>query len=146
MTRSSNATHADVWSNVVVAATNSSEPVFPGDAVEAGTHVNGVGSFTPEMREVDADFIARAEVFVDSRSAAMEEAGELIQTIRQGVVGEDHIRAELGEIVRGLHPGRSSPKAVTYFKSVGVAVQDLVVAGHVLAEAREKGLGTTVEL
>lgn len=132
--------------DVVVAATDSPSPVFPGRSVEPGTHVNGVGSFTPRMREVDGDLVARATVVVDSRESARAEAGDLVAAVEEGRIGWDHVRAELGEIVSGARAGRTTPHEVTFFKSVGSAVQDAVVARRVLDEARRLGLGTSVEL
>lgn len=139
-------TQALAGADVVVAATDSPVPVFPGGAVEPGTHVNGVGSFTPEMREVDAELIRRATVVVDHRDGVWAEAGDLIGAVLDGVVHRDHVRADLGEVVRGLHPGRSSPDEVTFFKSVGNAVQDVAVAAEALRRAEDTGLGSVVDL
>lgn len=132
--------------DVVVAATDSPTPVFDGESVEPGTHVNGIGSFTPEMQEVDAALVRRATVVVDDRDAAGEEAGDLIAAVREGSFRMEEIHAELGELVNGTRPGRTSPEEVTFFKSVGTAVQDLAVAGRALAEAEAKGLGREVPL
>jgi ornithine cyclodeaminase/alanine dehydrogenase-like protein (mu-crystallin family) len=98
------------------------------------------------MVEVDETAVLRATVVVDSRAAAWEEAGELIVLRNKGVMNEDHIAAELGEIVTGQKPGRSSPEQVTFFKSVGVAVQDVVAARIALQNANEQNLGTVVEM
>ncbi|RME51894.1 MAG: ornithine cyclodeaminase [Caldilineae bacterium] len=127
--------HADI----VIAATTSSTPVFDGHDLQPGTHVTGVGSFTPQMQEVDAVTVRRARVVVDSREACMAEAGDLI------IPGAE-IDAELGEIVNGEQPGRRSEEEITFFKSVGVAVQDAAAAAAVLAQAEARGLGTVVEL
>ncbi len=132
--------------DVVVTATTSRTPVFPGALVEPGAHVTGVGSYTPEMREVDADLIRRARVVVDQREAVLAEAGDLIGPISEGLVDEGVIAAELGEVVAGLRPGRQSPDQITFFKSVGIAVQDVTVATEVLEAAERRGLGTLVEL
>jgi len=131
--------------DVVVAATTSSTPVFPGAAVGPGTHVNGVGSYTPDMREVDADLVRRARVVVDAREAALEEAGDLIAPHRAGDIDIGALD-ELGEIVLGRARGRADPDEVTFFKSVGSAAQDMVVAARVLDRAREERRGTVVEL
>jgi len=131
---------------VVVAATDSAEPVFPGAAVEPGTHVTGVGSFTPEMQEVDETLLRRARIFVDEREAALEEAGELIQALRSGVLEPGDIVGEIGAVASGGLAGRTTPEEITYFKSVGNAVQDVAVARRVLEVAEERGLGTTVRL
>lgn len=124
---------------IVIAATTSSTPVFDGHDLRAGTHVTGVGSFTPQMQEVDATTVRRARVVVDSRAACLEEAGDLI-------IPGAKIEAELGEIVNGTKPGRQSEKEITFFKSVGVAVQDAAAAAAVLAQAEARGLGRLVEL
>ena len=132
--------------DVVCTATTSRTPVFPAEAVGPGTHVNGIGSYTPEMQEVAPELVARARVVVDARAAALEEAGDLIVPLREGRFGEDHIAAELGEIVAGEAPGRLDDDEVTFFKSVGNAVQDVAVAARVLAAAEARGLGRTVPL
>lgn len=135
-----------VGADIVVAATDSSTPVFPGRAVEEGAHVNGVGSYTTEMREVDTELVRRATVFVDDRAAALAEAGDVVGPMRDGAVGSDVIAAELGELVRGGHAGRRTSEEITFFKSVGVAVQDVVVAGRVLERAKALGLGSVLDL
>lgn len=132
--------------DVICAATTSAEPVFPGSAVDPGTHVNGVGSFKPTMQEVDVDLLLRARVVVDARDAALEEAGDLVIPIRDGLFGEDHIAAEIGEILAEKAAGRSSPDEITYFKSVGNAVQDMAVAQLALRQARSQGLGKDIEM
>jgi alanine dehydrogenase len=139
-------TEAVRGADVICAATTSTTPVFPGTAVEPGTHVNGVGSFKPTMQEVDAQLLSGALVVVDARDAALEEAGDLIIPIREGVFGADHVAAELGEILAGRAPGRTSPDQVTYFKSVGNAVQDVAVGLLAVREAEARGLGATIEL
>ena len=131
---------------IVIAATDSSVPVFPGDLIEPGTHVNAVGSFEPHTREVDGEFVARAKVVVDSAEAALVEAGDLIIPIREGLFRSEDIHAELGDLVRGLRKGRESASEVTFFKSVGSAAQDVAVAGRVVRRALSLGLGTVVEL
>lgn len=131
--------------HVIVAATDSRAPVFPGDAVEPGAHVNGIGSYTPEMREVDVELVARARLVVDSRESALAEAGDLIHPLRQGRIREADL-TELGEVVRGERPGRSSPEEVTFFKSVGSAAQDAALAGAAVRAAERDDLGTVVEL
>lgn len=132
--------------DVVVAATDSAIPVFPGERVPAGAHVNGVGSFTREMREVDGALVARATVVVDDRDAALREAGDLIQALEEGTIGEDDVRTTLGDLVLGRRPGRTRGDEITFFKSVGVAVQDVAVAACALRRARERGVGRRVEL
>ena len=132
--------------HVLVAATSSSKPVFPGAAVEAGTHVNGIGSYTPEMQEVDEALVARAHVVLDTREGALAEAGDLLIPLRKGLIREQDIRTELGEVTLGLRPGRTTEEEITFFKSVGNAAFDLAVGARALAEAERTGAGTTVDL
>ena len=115
--------------NIVVAATDSSSPVFAGRDVEPGAHVNGVGSYRPDMQEVDAALVGRATVVVDERNAVLEEAGDLIVPIRAGEFSAEEIHAEIGEVAAGDAPGRTDPGGVTFFKSVGNVVQDLAGGG-----------------
>jgi ornithine cyclodeaminase len=124
--------------DVVTCATTATEPVLRSDWVRPGTHVDLVGGFTRGMREADDALIARASVFVDTRTGALAEAGDLVQPIERGVVSRDHVRAELAELVRGEHPGRQASDEVTLFKSVGTALEDLCAAERV---AERAGLG-----
>jgi ornithine cyclodeaminase len=132
--------------DVVIAATSSATPVFPGALVEPGTHVTGVGSFTPGMREVDTDLIRRARVIVDQREAILEEAGDIVGPIRDGAVDASVMEAEIGELVLGRAAGRTNEDEITFFKSVGNAVQDVTVAARVLEVAEREGLGVLAEL
>ncbi len=132
--------------DVICTATTSSTPVFDDADVRPGTHINGVGAYTPQMQEVPAETVARAKVVIDHREASLAEAGDLIIPLQQGLIAEDHIWAELGEIVAGLKPGRTDPEEITFFKSVGVAVQDVAAAAAVLEAAKQQGLGVEVPL
>ena len=126
--------------DIVLCATTSTTPLFDGNALQPGTHITAVGTFVPEKREVDTTTISRADrIVVDSREACLEEAGDLI-------IPNAHIDAEIGEIVNGDKPGRQSDDEITFFKSVGVAVQDAVAGAAVLAAAEEQGLGIVVEM
>ncbi len=125
--------------DIVIAATTSKSPVFNGDDLEPGTHVTGVGSFTPQMQEIDEKTVRRARVVVDSKEACMAEAGDII-------LSRASIESEIGEIVNGKKPGRRDDEEITFFKSVGLAVQDAAAAAAVLKAANEKGLGIMVEL
>jgi len=122
--------------DIVICATTSATPLFDGNALPLGAHVTAVGTFVPEKREVDTVTIRRAHrIVVDSREDCLAEAGDLI-------IPNARIDAEIGEIINGDKPGRQSDDEITFFKSVGVAVQDAVAAAAVLAEAETKGLGT----
>jgi ornithine cyclodeaminase len=130
--------------HVVVTATSSRAPLFPGEAVEHGTHVNAIGAFTPRMRELDAALLRQARIVVDHRPAAQAEAGDLLLAAQEGALPADAHYPELGELVNGTAVGRTSADDITCFKSVGVAAQDIVVASYVLGEALRLGLGTEV--
>jgi ornithine cyclodeaminase len=131
--------------DIICAATTSHTPVFDGRNMKPGAHVNGVGSFTPAMQEIDWETIRRSLVVVDSREAALEEAGELIAPLNDGRMSADHIHAELGEIIAGQKPGRTSAEQITFFKSVGVAVQDAAAARIVLQNGQRQNVGMLLE-
>jgi ornithine cyclodeaminase len=131
--------------DVVCAATTSSTPVFDGNLLTPGAHVNGVGSFTLEMRELDRVTVSRSSVFVDSVASALAEAGDLVIAEREGATTRDSW-TELGLVVSGRMPGRRTDSEVTLFKSVGHAVQDVAAAVAAVNAARERGLGRVVEL
>jgi ornithine cyclodeaminase len=132
--------------DIVVTATTSSRPVFDGKLLKEGMHINAIGAFKPEMQEVDEETICRARIFVDSVEACLEEAGDLIIPLKRGLIQKTDILAELGEVAAGRKKGRSSPREITYFKSVGNAVQDVSVAQAIYDRARGKNLGQEVEL
>jgi ornithine cyclodeaminase/alanine dehydrogenase-like protein (mu-crystallin family) len=132
--------------DIICAATPSASPVFADADLKAGVHINGVGSYHPTVQEVPAETVLRARMVVDHRESALAEAGDLLVPIRQGRCSADRITAELGEIFSGAKPGRANDQEITFYKSVGVAIQDLVAATHILANARRLGLGTTVQL
>jgi len=133
--------HADI----ICTATTSNKDVFNDSDLKLGVHINAVGAYTPDMQEVPADTVVRSLFVVDEREASLAEAGDLIQAIQSGRINEDHIHAELGEIILGKKPGRTSASQITLFKSVGNAVQDAVAARLALQHAKEMGLGTSVE-
>jgi len=133
--------------DIIVTATTSRTPVFSGELVRPGTHINAIGSFTPEMQEMGEDTLLRVtKIVVDSWEAASEEAGDLIVPLRRGTLTKDDVYGELGEIVLGNKPGREREDEITYFKSVGLAIQDVAVAALVYRRAREKGVGTALTL
>ncbi|MEM5584951.1 ornithine cyclodeaminase family protein [Roseibium sp. AS2] len=117
--------------DIISSATMSSVPLIKGDFVSPGTHVDLVGAFKPSMRESDDTLIGRAEIYVDTRDGCLSEGGDIVQPMRSGVITGEDIRADLYDLCRGDHAGRSSEDAVTLFKSVGAALEDL--AGAILA-------------
>jgi ornithine cyclodeaminase/alanine dehydrogenase-like protein (mu-crystallin family) len=132
--------------DVVCCATASPSPLFADADVRPGTHINGIGSYRPTMREVPAATVARARVVVDERRAAWAEAGDLVMARDEGLIDESHVVAELGELVAGHIAGRTDDWQVTFFKSVGNAVQDIAVAQLAYTQAQKLALGTEVRL
>ena len=132
--------------DIICCATTSTTPVFDDQHLKSGVHINGVGSFTPEMQEIPPETVQRAALFVDSREAALSEGGDIIQPIEAGHFDAGHIQAELGEIVLGYKLGRAGADQITFFKSVGNAVQDAAAAQLALHNAQEMGLGQNVPL
>jgi ornithine cyclodeaminase/alanine dehydrogenase-like protein (mu-crystallin family) len=118
--------------DIVSTATTSAVPVFRDGDLKPGVHINAVGSYKPHVREVPGETVRRAGLFVDERRTCLEEAGDIIIPLREGAIDEGHIRAEIGEVLAGLRPGRRSDDEITVFKSVGNAVEDLAVAALVL--------------
>jgi ornithine cyclodeaminase len=125
--------------DIVLTATTSPVPLFDGNDLRPGTHITGIGTFTPDKREVDEVAVGRARLIVDSREACLEEAGDII-------IPNAPIDAELGEVLNGDRAGRENDEQITFFKSVGIAVQDTMAAALVFAAAKEQGLGTEVDL
>ncbi len=115
-------------SDVICTCTTAREPLFDGNWLRPGTHLNLVGAFQPETREVDDTTVRRSRVVVDTYDGAMEEAGDLLMPIKNGSVERSHIVADLHEIASGKKPGRTNPDQITLFKSVGCALEDLVTA------------------
>ena len=132
--------------DVITAVTTSKKPVFDGRLVKEGAHINGVGAYTPDMQELDEYLVKRVDrVFVDSKEAVLSEAGDFIIPMKRGTIGSNRINGELGEVISGKIPGRQSEKEMTLFKTVGIAVEDVVVAAEVYRRALSVGLGTKLE-
>ena len=132
--------------DLVCTVTSSREPVLEGEWLSPGAHLNVVGASVAAAREVDTAAILRSACFVDRRESALREAGDLVIPMREGAVAESHIRAELGEVLEGASPGRSSLEEITLFKSVGLAVEDLAAADIVYRRARGESGVPRVEI
>jgi len=132
--------------DVICVATTSPVPVFEDTHLKSGVHINGVGSYTPQMQEIPEKTILRARVVVDSVSASLEEAGDLIIPLKKGLMNESHILGELGRVALGLLTVRESEEDITFFKSVGLAIQDVAVAELALRRAEELRLGMDIIL
>jgi len=132
---------------VVVTATSSSDPVLRREWLATGAHVNAIGASAPMSRELDTATVAGCSLFADSRESLVNEAGDYQLAVREGAIpGPEWIRAELGEVVAGLHPGRTDPAELTVFRGLGLAIEDLAAAEHVVDRARRQGAGVEVRL
>jgi ornithine cyclodeaminase/alanine dehydrogenase-like protein (mu-crystallin family) len=132
--------------DIVCTATSSGQPVVADADLAKGAHVNAVGAYRSDTREIPGEAVGRATLVVDSREACLAEAGELVMAMREGHLDPEASPAEIGEVLAGSRPGRTDDAELTIFKSVGNAVQDLAVAGVILEEAWRLELGTLVEL
>jgi len=132
--------------DIVCTASSSSTPLFDGSLVRPGTHINGIGSHSPNARELDTAIIQRSKVVADSLEACLKEAGDIMIPLHEGAISQAHIHAELGEIVLGRKPARANPQEITLFKSNGLAIQDAATAKLVYDRARQSGIGQDVVL
>jgi len=131
--------------DIICCATISETPVFDNRDLLPGVHINAVGSYKPHVQEVPEEMVLRSRLFVDHRLSALEETGDLIIPIKKGLMTEDHIVAEIGEVAAGKIQARTSDEEITFFKSVGVAVQDLAAAAVILKQAEELNIGSIAE-
>jgi len=131
--------------DVIVTATTAREPVIRREWISVGTHVNAVGTFSFNAREIDTATMVEARLFVDRRESALNEAGDYLIAAKEGAIGPEHIRAELGDILIGVHPGRRSADEITLFKSLGLGIEDLAAAAHVYQKAYDQHRGTQAE-
>lgn len=132
--------------DVVTCATTSPAPVVFGADLRPGTHVDAVGAFRPDTREVDTETVRRARVVVDTWAGALEEAGDVRIPLGEGAIAREHLAAELADLVTGAHQGRRAPDEITLFKSVGFALEDLATARLACGRALARGIGTRVSL
>ncbi|MDM8520644.1 ornithine cyclodeaminase family protein [Anaerolineales bacterium HSG6] len=133
-------------SNIIITATNSTTPVFDGKYLSAGTHITGVGSYSATMQEVDVVTVKRSKIVVDSLQACLAEAGDLVIPINNNQLRKVDLHGELGQIVNQEIPGRENSDEITFFKSVGVAVQDTSAATEAYKVANKLNLGQIIEL
>ncbi|MEX2612831.1 MAG: ornithine cyclodeaminase family protein [Gaiellaceae bacterium] len=134
-----------VGADIVCTTTSSSQPIVERRWLSPGAHINAVGSSVPTARELDTQTVAESSLFVDRRESTLNEAGDYLLARAESGIGPDHIRAELGEVLVGMHPGREDDAELTVFKSLGIAVEDLAAAELVVRRAREQGAGTEVD-
>ena len=133
-------------SDLVVTATTAQQPILKCEWLKPGAHINAVGSHRPDSREVDGPTVAQSKVVVDSREAIMAECGDILLAIKEKTIAENHVHAEIGEVLAGTKSGRSNASEVTLYKSVGIAIQDVATAQLVYHKALKLKVGTNVEV
>ena len=132
--------------DIICTATNATAPLFRREDVREGVHINAIGSFQPHMQELDPRLIRDARLFLDSKEPCLKESGDLIKPIREGIISESHIAGEIGDFLLNRIKGRESGDQITVFKSVGVAIQDYVVATDIFNRSLEEGFGIDINL
>ena len=133
-------------SDIIITVSTSKEPVLDGSNLEEGAFVGAFGNFRPNERDLDSETVRRSRIVVDSREAALEESGDLLIPMKEGVITADNIVAEFGEVILGRKTVRRSDKDIVLFKSVGLAIQDCAASALAYQKARELEIGTEVEL
>ncbi len=133
-------------SDILITVTTSVKPVFEGRDLKPGTHINAVGAYTPEMQEIDIETVKKSLIVVDTYEGCMAEAGDLLMPMKAGELSKEQIHADLGEIVIGEKPGRTTGNQITLFESVGFALEDLVTARLAYQRAKERGIGMNFRL
>lgn len=132
--------------DIICTATSSTIPVFDHKCLKEKVHINGIGSYRPDMCEIPNETIVHSKLYVDSKEACLSEAGDILQPIDTGLMSKNHIYAEIGEVVNGNKIGRTNNDGITIFKSVGNAVQDIATAAVVLRNAENINIGTEINL
>ena len=130
---------------IVVTATTAAEPIVKREWISPGTHLNVVGSSIPTTREVDSATVAASSLFVDRRESTINEGGDYLFALREGVIGENHIKAEIGEVLIGAKAGRTSDDEITLFKSLGLSIEDLASADHLYRKAQNAKAGSWLD-
>jgi ornithine cyclodeaminase/alanine dehydrogenase-like protein (mu-crystallin family) len=138
------ASEAADGADIICTATPATRPVLGLGDISRGAHINAIGSYTPGMREIGPALVRRAKVVVDSRDAALAEAGELIGCVKDGTIDAGFV--ELGEVATGAQVGRENNDHISLFKSVGLAIQDLCAGDRALRRARRQGIGVDVAM
>jgi ornithine cyclodeaminase/alanine dehydrogenase-like protein (mu-crystallin family) len=131
--------------DIVVTATSASEPVVTRQWISPGAHLNVVGSSIRTTREVDSETMAASSLFVDRRESTLNEAGDYLFAAKDGAIGPDHIKGEIGELLAGTVLGRQSREEITLFKSLGLGIEDLASAQYLYRKAKDTGQGSWVD-
>lgn len=139
------AREAVAGAEIICTTTAAQEPILCGEWVAPGAHVNAVGASVPPFRELDADLVVRSRLYTDRRESLLNEADDFRIPQREGLIGEEHLRGEIGEVIIGRVAGRTGADEVTLFKSLGLALEDVAAAHYIYQQALAQGLGTWVE-
>ncbi|MDO4594364.1 MAG: hypothetical protein Q4B52_03205 [Tissierellia bacterium] len=133
--------------DIITTVTTSKKPVFEATNLKKGTHINSVGSYTPDMQETPAEVLEKADkIFLDTIDGVMNESGDVINPIKEKIVEKEKVEHELGDLINNKESGRENDEEITWFKTTGSAVVDIVVAEKIYKKAMEKNLGSFIEL
>ncbi len=132
--------------DIICTATTARAPVFDDTDLKPGTHINAVGAFTPEMQEIPPETVVRSRIVIDNLDAILAEAGDLLKPMNDGLLDQSRFTTELGHLVAGTATGRENDEEITFFKSVGNSVQDVVVARYAIDQAEQLGVGASIDL
>ena len=127
--------------DILCTTTAARDPILQADCIKLGAHINAVGAGRPTTRELDSQTVLQSIIFIDCRESALNEAGELMIPIAEGLISQDHVVGEVGEVLLGKIMGRTRGRDITVFKSLGIAVEDIVAAHHIYLRAQEKDVG-----
>ena len=140
------ADEAAAEADIITTVTSAGTPVFDGSQVRPGTHINLAGAFRPNNREMDDEAAARADFFLDSAESCRARAGDILMTLQSGAITEEQIKGEIGAVLAGKLPVRTRDDQITVFKSLGTAVQDLVLGDRLLARSARSRIGVSFDL
>lgn len=132
--------------DIITVVTTAKQPVFNGKLVKKGAHINGVGSYTPDMQEVDEYIVCNSKVYVDTKDGVFNESGDLIVPVSKGIYSFDKVVGELGEVILDKVVGRENDDEITFFKTVGSSVLDVVTARRIYEKALEMNVGEIVSM
>ncbi len=140
------AREAVIGADLLVTVTTAKEPIVKAEWLQPGMHINAVGSHRPDLREIDGATLAGAKIVVDSREAIMAECGDILLAIQEKAITANSVHAEIGEVLAGKKPGRTSADEITLYKAVGIAIQDVATAHLIYRKALERNVGTNIEV
>jgi ornithine cyclodeaminase len=130
---------------IICTTTSAKTPIIKGEWLAKGAHINAVGACVPKAREFDGDAMARSSLYTDRLESLHKEAGDFLLAKEDAVITDDHIRGEIGDLLSGKIDGRTGPGEITFFKSLGIGVEDLAAANFIYEQARQKGIGSFLE-